>query len=155
MLVPASNFADRSFFKKESNMENRKPSFERMLGLVRVTVWKNVSESKTEGKPPRQWYSTSIVRRYKSGSDWKDAHTFIHDRCKSCPSARAIVRGTLPLVLRPTRGADCSALTVLLPSTSTAPCLHFLVMKSLQSETLAVQLNNVRCAPLTAEVRRA
>lgn len=55
--------------------EKKRPVFERRLGNIRVTVWKNVSEGK-EGGEARRWFNASISRRYKDGDDWKEASTF-------------------------------------------------------------------------------
>ena len=52
-------------------MEKRRPSFERKLGTVRITVWRNVSKEKG-----REWFSATIVRRYKAGDEWKEVNTF-------------------------------------------------------------------------------
>lgn len=49
--------------------EKTKPAFEERLNHVRVSVWRNTSDSGV-------YYNTVIVRRYKDGDDWKDSHAF-------------------------------------------------------------------------------
>lgn len=49
---------------------DKKPAFEHRLNHIRVTCWENRS---TEG---RQWFNTSVTRRYRDGEEWKESTTF-------------------------------------------------------------------------------
>lgn len=49
--------------------EKKRPDFEYRLSQIRVSVWRNKSESGT-------FYSTQIARRYRDGDDWKYTHSF-------------------------------------------------------------------------------
>ena len=62
--------------------EKQKPIHEIKLGAVRASIWKNESEKK---KP---FYSVSIARLYKSGSDWKTSSSFSE---KDFPLLKVIV----------------------------------------------------------------
>jgi len=49
-----------------------KPAFEQRLGAIKATVWANQNDGKT-------FYSTSIVRSYKDGEEWKETTSFGRD----------------------------------------------------------------------------
>ena len=50
--------------------EKNRPCFEKRVGSIRLVIFENVSEN---GKP---WHNVSIMRSYRSGTEWKDTATF-------------------------------------------------------------------------------
>jgi hypothetical protein len=48
-----------------------KPSAKFRIGAVTATVWENKNGD-------RSFYSTTLVRSYKDGEDWKEADSFNH-----------------------------------------------------------------------------
>jgi len=55
--------------KNETNEKTNTPAHEVRLGSVRLSVWRNVSDSGA-------WFNTSISRRFRQDDDWKDSNAF-------------------------------------------------------------------------------
>jgi hypothetical protein len=69
---------------------NSKPTYEKRLGHIRLTIWENVTEGKsdTKGEPNgqpnggpnehlRAWYNISILRHFKQpDGEWRAVPTF-------------------------------------------------------------------------------
>ena len=53
-------------------MNTNKPAHEVRLGNIRATIWPNQKDQKT-------WYAVTLARRYRQGTEWKDASSFNHD----------------------------------------------------------------------------
>ena len=56
----------------ESQTERRQPSAKFRMGRISATVWENQGD-----KGP--WFSTTILRSYKDGDDWKTTSSFGRD----------------------------------------------------------------------------
>jgi hypothetical protein len=54
---------------QESQTERRQPSAKFRMGRISATVWENQGE-----KGP--WFTTTILRSYKDGDDWKSTSSF-------------------------------------------------------------------------------
>ena len=50
-----------------------RPVYEIRLSRIRALVWAHRSSGN------RAWYSVTIVRRYREGTEWKDAMSFSRD----------------------------------------------------------------------------
>ena len=57
---------------QEPQTERRQPSAKFRMGRISATVWENQGD-----KGP--WYSTTILRSYKDGDDWKTTSSFGRD----------------------------------------------------------------------------
>lgn len=53
-------------------MNTNRPIHEVSLGNIRATIWPNQKDQKT-------WYAVTFARRFRQGSEWKDANSFNHD----------------------------------------------------------------------------
>ena len=57
-------------------MEKQRPCYEKRVGNIRVAIWENVSEGTANGNAaPRRWHNVALTRRYKVGTEWKEAPT--------------------------------------------------------------------------------
>ena len=59
-------------------MEKQKPVYEKRVGNIRVAIWENVSEANADSNgntSPRRWHNVALTRRYKVGSEWREAPT--------------------------------------------------------------------------------
>jgi hypothetical protein len=57
-------------------MEKQRPCYEKRVGNIRVAIWENVSEGTANGNATtRQWHNIALTRRYKVGTEWKEAST--------------------------------------------------------------------------------
>jgi len=57
-------------------MEKQRPCYEKRVGNIRVAIWENVSEGATNGNATaRRWHNIAVTRRYKAGTEWKEAPT--------------------------------------------------------------------------------
>jgi len=56
----------------EPQTERRQPSAKFRMGRIAATVWENQGEKGS-------WYSTTILRSYKDGDDWKTTSSFGRD----------------------------------------------------------------------------
>jgi hypothetical protein len=62
--------------QKGRNMEKQRPCYEQRVGNIRVVIWDNVSEGTANGNAtPRHWFNVALTRRYKVGTEWKEAPT--------------------------------------------------------------------------------
>jgi hypothetical protein len=50
-------------------MEKNRPVFAKNFGFIRLAIWRNVNDGVT-------WHNVAITRRYKDGTNWKEAPTF-------------------------------------------------------------------------------
>jgi hypothetical protein len=78
---------------------NNKIVFEKRLGLIRATVWKNTSSNgkNAGGGTPRSWYSVNLVRRYRDDAgEWKDATSFAG---LADVILRLLMQSALPLIV--------------------------------------------------------
>jgi hypothetical protein len=56
----------------EPQSERRQPSAKFRMGRIAATVWENQGEKGS-------WYSTTVLRSYKDGDDWKTTSNFGRD----------------------------------------------------------------------------
>lgn len=56
--------------KKKTKADNNSPAFEARVGSVRVSVWKNESDSGAV------YFNTTLERRYRDGDEWKSSTSF-------------------------------------------------------------------------------
>jgi hypothetical protein len=57
-------------------MEKQRPCYEKRVGNIRVAIWENVSEGAANGNATsRHWHNIAVTRRYKAGTEWKEAPT--------------------------------------------------------------------------------
>ncbi|MGD0519189.1 MAG: hypothetical protein ABSA26_16760 [Thermoguttaceae bacterium] len=57
-------------------MEKQRPCYEKRVGNIRVAIWENASEGTVNGNATtRCWYNVALTRRYKVGTEWKEAPT--------------------------------------------------------------------------------
>ena len=54
---------------ENEEMEKNKPCYEKRIGNIRVAIWENTTEGKV-------WHNVAITRRYKDGTEWKEASTY-------------------------------------------------------------------------------
>lgn len=62
-------------------MDKNRPCYEKRIGSIRVAIWENTndgngtSDTNTTASTPRKWHNVAITRRFKVGSEWKEAPT--------------------------------------------------------------------------------
>jgi len=54
-------------------MGKNKPTHEIRLGRIRAAIWANETEDR------QVWFSTTISKSYKNGTEWRDTNTLSRD----------------------------------------------------------------------------
>jgi hypothetical protein len=64
--------------KGEHDMEASKPTYEKRLGHIRLTIWENLTEGRSDAKgDPEPWYNINILRHFKQqDGEWRAVPAF-------------------------------------------------------------------------------
>ena len=74
-------------------MDKNRPCYEKRVGNIRVAIWENVSDGNPVANgnaSPRRWHNVALTRRYKVGTEWKEAPTLngLGDLAQACLALR-------------------------------------------------------------------